>query len=78
MNFDYQFGNEYYNYYDDKGIKSKKYKIIITVAAVIILCIVGIYLVNNLKSNNVYAKKVTFDIAYEKEGLERRIKPFRS
>lgn len=27
MNFDYQFGNEYYNYYDDKGIKSKIYEI---------------------------------------------------
>lgn len=27
MNFDYQFGNEYYNYYDDTGIKSKIYQI---------------------------------------------------
>lgn len=27
MNFDYSFGNQYYNYYDDIGIKSIKYKI---------------------------------------------------
>lgn len=27
MNFDYQFGNQFYNYYDDIGIKSIKYKI---------------------------------------------------
>ena len=27
MNFDYQFGNEYYNYYDETGIKSKIYQI---------------------------------------------------
>ena len=27
MNFDYQFGNNFYNYYDDIGIKSTKYKI---------------------------------------------------
>jgi len=27
MNFDYQFGNEYYNYYNDTGIKSKLYEI---------------------------------------------------
>lgn len=27
MNFDYNFGNKYYNYYDDIGIASTKYKI---------------------------------------------------
>ena len=27
MNFDYQYGNEYYNYYDKLGVKSKIYKI---------------------------------------------------
>ncbi len=27
MNFDYQFGNQFFNYYDDLGIKSVKYKI---------------------------------------------------
>jgi len=27
MNFDYQYGNEYYNYYNDTGIKSKLYEI---------------------------------------------------
>lgn len=27
MNFDYCFGNQFYNYYDDIGIKSTKYKI---------------------------------------------------
>lgn len=27
MNFDYQFGNTFYNYYDDIGIKSTKYQI---------------------------------------------------
>ena len=28
MNFDYSFGNQYYNYYDDIGIKSVKYNIL--------------------------------------------------
>ena len=28
MNFDYQFGNNFYNYYGDIGIKSTKYKIL--------------------------------------------------
>ena len=28
MNFDYKFGNNYYNYYGDIGIKSTKYKIL--------------------------------------------------
>ena len=28
MNFDYSFGNQYYNYYDDIGIKSIKYHIL--------------------------------------------------
>lgn len=28
MNFDYRFGNEFYNYYGSKGIKSKEYDII--------------------------------------------------
>lgn len=28
MNFDYQFGNQFYNYYDDLGIKSVKYNIL--------------------------------------------------
>lgn len=28
MNFDYRFGNEFYNYYGNKGIKSKEYDII--------------------------------------------------
>ena len=28
MNFDYSYGNQYYNYYDDVGIKSIKYKIL--------------------------------------------------
>lgn len=28
MNFDYNFGNDYYNYYDDIGIKSTKYNIL--------------------------------------------------
>jgi len=28
MNFDYQFGNNFYNYYGDVGIKSTKYKIL--------------------------------------------------
>ena len=27
MNFDYTYGNQFYNYYDDIGIKSVKYKI---------------------------------------------------
>jgi len=27
MNYDYNFGNDYYNYYGDLGIKSTKYKI---------------------------------------------------
>ena len=27
MNFDYHFGNQYYNYYDNLGIQSKKYQI---------------------------------------------------
>lgn len=27
MSFDYQFGNEYYNYYNDTGVKSKVYEI---------------------------------------------------
>lgn len=27
MNFDYHFGNQYYNYYDKIGVESKKYKI---------------------------------------------------
>ena len=27
MNFDYQFGNQYYNYFDDIGIKSTEYQI---------------------------------------------------
>lgn len=27
MNYDYQFGNQYYKYFDDIGIKSIKYKI---------------------------------------------------
>lgn len=27
MDFDYQFGNTFYNYYNDFGIKSIKYKI---------------------------------------------------
>lgn len=28
MNYDYHFGNDYYNYYDDIGIKSTKYNIL--------------------------------------------------
>ena len=28
MNFDYQFGNNFYNYYGDIGVKSTKYKIL--------------------------------------------------
>ena len=28
MNFDYTYGNQFYNYYDDVGIKSVKYKIL--------------------------------------------------
>lgn len=28
MNFDYQFGNNFYNYYQDIGVKSTKYKIL--------------------------------------------------
>ena len=27
MNYDYCFGNQFYNYYDDIGIKSIKYQI---------------------------------------------------
>lgn len=28
MNFDYKFGNDFYNYFKDIGIKSTKYKIL--------------------------------------------------
>ncbi len=28
MNFDYKYGNQYYKYYDEVGIQSKKYKIV--------------------------------------------------
>lgn len=47
--------------------KKKKYKIIISVIILLILGCIGVGVYNHIKSNRVYVKDITFNIAYKKE-----------